>query len=68
MPDRPSGTVAFLFTVIKGSTALWQGYRPAMKRADTRHDAVVRVASVGPQPSAPAGVPATPGPLHHGGA
>jgi hypothetical protein len=35
----PSGTVAFLFTDIAGSTRLWHAHRAAMERAYARHDA-----------------------------
>jgi class 3 adenylate cyclase len=37
MPDRPSGTVTFLFTDIAGSTALWERDRVAMRAAVERH-------------------------------
>ncbi|MEO9098301.1 MAG: adenylate/guanylate cyclase domain-containing protein, partial [Candidatus Baltobacteraceae bacterium] len=40
--DRPSGTVAFLFTDIEGSTRRWERYREAMAEAITRHDALLR--------------------------
>ncbi|MDQ4078820.1 MAG: adenylate/guanylate cyclase domain-containing protein, partial [Chloroflexota bacterium] len=37
----PSGTVTFLFTDIAGSTRLWEQEPVAMRRATTRHDALV---------------------------
>src|SRR4051794_16784128 len=37
MPELPRGTVAFLFTDIEGSTALWERDRHAMKAAADRH-------------------------------
>ena len=40
----PSGTVAFLFTDIEGSTNRWERYREAMSVAVKRHDAVLRKA------------------------
>jgi len=42
MAALPSGTVAFLFTDVEGSTRLWQHHRAAMERAYARHDAVLR--------------------------
>jgi class 3 adenylate cyclase len=33
MPERPSGTVTFLFTDIEGSTRLWEQYPEAMGSA-----------------------------------
>ncbi|MCW5849426.1 MAG: tetratricopeptide repeat protein [Anaerolineae bacterium] len=44
MPDRPTGTVTFLFTDIEGSTKLWERYPDAMKVALARHDAILRQA------------------------
>ena len=41
MPDRPVGTVTFLFTDIEGSTQLWEQYRSAMAQAVARHDAIL---------------------------
>jgi class 3 adenylate cyclase len=38
MADLPGGTVAFLFTDIVGSTALWEQSPTAMKTALARHD------------------------------
>lgn len=38
----PSGTVAFLFTDIEGSTHRWERFREAMSAAVTRHDAILR--------------------------
>jgi len=40
----PTGTVTFLFTDIEGSTRLWQQYPEAMKRALTRHHALLQQA------------------------
>src|SRR4051794_26387588 len=42
MAALPTGTVAFLFTDIAGSTRLWHDHRQAMERAYTRHDALLR--------------------------
>jgi predicted ATPase/class 3 adenylate cyclase len=44
MVDYPSGTVAFLFTDIEGSTRLWETDRPAMAAAVERHFAILREA------------------------
>lgn len=44
MPDLPSGTVAFLFTDIEGSTALWERDRQAMAAAVARHLALLDAA------------------------
>lgn len=38
----PSGTVAFLFTDIEGSTSRWESHREAMAGAIARHDAVLQ--------------------------
>ncbi len=38
MPDPPSGTVAFLFTDIEGSTKRWQQFPREMAAAVARHD------------------------------
>src|SRR5688500_17351176 len=40
----PSGTVAFLFTDIEGSTKQWQRHRDAMAVAVARHDVLLRTA------------------------
>ncbi len=40
----PSGTVAFLFTDVEGSTNRWERFRDAMSVAIKRHDAVLRAA------------------------
>jgi predicted ATPase/class 3 adenylate cyclase len=40
----PSGTVAFLFSDIEGSTQQWESYRDSMPAAVARHDAIVRTA------------------------
>jgi len=37
MPDRPTGTITFLFTDIEGSTRLWETHLDAMKAALARH-------------------------------
>ncbi len=42
--QRPSGTVAFAFTDIDGSTTRWERDRPAMQDALRRHDAVLAAA------------------------
>ena len=44
MPERPTGTVTFLFTDIEGSTKLWEQYPEAMKVAVARHDTILRSA------------------------
>jgi predicted ATPase/class 3 adenylate cyclase len=44
MPDLPSGTVAFLFTDIEGSTALWERDRVAMSSAVERHIGLLEAA------------------------
>jgi predicted ATPase/class 3 adenylate cyclase len=41
---RPTGTVAFLFTDIEGSTERWERNREAMAAALARHDALMRAA------------------------
>jgi predicted ATPase/class 3 adenylate cyclase len=41
---RPTGTVAFLFTDIEGSTQRWESHREAMDDAVKRHDALLREA------------------------
>src|SRR5215213_11169703 len=41
---KPSGTIAFLFTDIEGSTRKWQAYGAAMGEAVARHDELMRVA------------------------
>ncbi|MBV8198726.1 MAG: adenylate/guanylate cyclase domain-containing protein, partial [Candidatus Eremiobacteraeota bacterium] len=40
----PTGTVAFLFTDIEGSTRRWERYGDAMRDALRRHDAILREA------------------------
>lgn len=47
MSSLPSGTVAFLFTDIEGSTRLWEKYPQAMQLALARHDAILREAIQG---------------------
>jgi predicted ATPase/class 3 adenylate cyclase len=44
MPEYPSGTVAFLFTDIEGSTARWESQQQAMWTAVERHFALLRAA------------------------
>ncbi len=44
MIPLPTGTVTFLFTDIEGSTRLWEKHPVAMRRALTRHDAIIREA------------------------
>jgi predicted ATPase/class 3 adenylate cyclase len=39
---RPTGTVAFLFTDIEGSTQRWESHREAMNDAVKRHDVLLR--------------------------
>jgi class 3 adenylate cyclase len=43
-PPLSSGTVAFLFTDMAGSTRLWQSHWEALERAHARHDAILREA------------------------
>ena len=40
--ELPSGTVAFLFTDLEGSTRLWQEQTRPMQTALARHDAILR--------------------------
>lgn len=40
----PTGTVAFLFTDIEGSTERWESHRAAMSAAVERHDAILEQA------------------------
>jgi Adenylate and Guanylate cyclase catalytic domain len=42
VPERPTGTVTFLFTDIGGSTKLWEQHPEAMKVAVARHDVILR--------------------------
>src|SRR5215216_243700 len=44
MPEYPSGTVAFLFTDIEGSTKRWERDQAAMSMAVARHLALLREA------------------------
>jgi len=44
VPERPTGTVTFLFTDIEGSTRLWESQPRAMSRAHARHEAILRQA------------------------
>ena len=41
-PALPTGTVAFLFSDIEGSTRRWDAYGDAMRDALRRHDEIVR--------------------------
>ena len=41
-PGLPTGTVAFLFTDIEGSTRLWETNHDAMRMALSRHDEALR--------------------------
>jgi predicted ATPase/class 3 adenylate cyclase len=42
MPERPTGTVTFLFTDIEGSTTRWEHHPEVMREALARHDALLR--------------------------
>ena len=44
MPERPTGTVTFLFTDIEGSTQLWERHAAWMAAAHARHEAILRAA------------------------
>jgi predicted ATPase/class 3 adenylate cyclase len=44
MPDRPIGTVTFLFTDIEGSTKLWQAFPDAMPDGLAHHHAILNEA------------------------
>ncbi|MFN8472806.1 MAG: adenylate/guanylate cyclase domain-containing protein [Anaerolineae bacterium] len=44
MPERPTGTITFLFTDIEGSTKLWERHSEAMKAAVAQHDRMLRTA------------------------
>ncbi len=44
MAEPPTGTVAFLFTDIVGSTRLWERYPALMGSVISRHDTIVRAA------------------------
>ena len=60
MPERPTGTVSFLFTDIEGSTRLWEGSAEAMGTAVARHDALLLKAPVlGLYGEADQGIPLT---------
>lgn len=42
MPDRPTGTVTFLFTDIEGSTGLWEHHHDLMQEAFRRQEGILR--------------------------
>ena len=42
MGERPSGTIAFLFTDVEGSTRLWEELDNDMDRALETHDHILR--------------------------
>jgi len=42
MPQRPTGTVTFLFTDVEGSTALWQEHPESMRDSLAAHDRIMR--------------------------
>ncbi len=44
MAEAPTGTVAFLFTDIEGSTKMWERSSEAMRAALIRHDEILREA------------------------
>ncbi|MDQ5851903.1 MAG: tetratricopeptide repeat protein, partial [Chloroflexota bacterium] len=44
MPDRPTGTVTFLFTDIEGSTRLWEQHHALRQAAFSRQEAILRAA------------------------
>src|SRR5262245_61520140 len=44
VPDRPTGTVTFLFTDLEGQSALWEAHPEPMRAALARHDALLRAA------------------------
>lgn len=39
MPGLPTGTIAFLFTDVEGSTRLWEAHPAAMRQVMARHAA-----------------------------
>ena len=41
----PQGNVAFLFTDVEGSSAIWERFPAAMQEAYGRHDAILREAA-----------------------
>ncbi|HLZ71093.1 MAG TPA: adenylate/guanylate cyclase domain-containing protein [Dehalococcoidia bacterium] len=41
MPELPTGTITFLFTDVEGSSRAWEEHPAAMRRAMTRHDALL---------------------------
>ena len=42
MTSPPTGTVTFLFTDMEGSTRLWENDAPAMQKALSHHDELLR--------------------------
>src|SRR5262245_49449414 len=42
VPDRPTGTVTFLFADLEGQTPLWEVHPGPMRAAVARHDALLR--------------------------
>ena len=42
MPERPTGTVTFLFTDLEGSTRLWEQHPEEMRSALQRHDELLQ--------------------------
>jgi predicted ATPase/class 3 adenylate cyclase len=44
VPQRPAGTVTFLFSDIEGSTRLWESSPDRMQECLARHDTIVRTA------------------------
>ena len=42
MTNLPTGTFAFLFTDVVGSTRLWEQHPDPMRRALARHDALIQ--------------------------
>ena len=49
MPERPTGTVTFLFTDLESSTRLWEGSPRRCSAALARHDELLREAVAAPR-------------------